>query len=64
MTDPRREPNLNLDGFIALSKAQKCDLSSGSIASKIVCGSQADRGVLSSCISSSESLCPYGQFGI
>lgn len=28
MTDPRREPNLNLEGFIVLSKVQKCDLSS------------------------------------
>lgn len=57
MANPRREPNLNLEGFIALSKAQKCDLSSGSIAFKIVCGSQADHGVFSR-ISSSESLHP------
>lgn len=30
MTDPRREPNLSVEGFIVLSKVQKCDLSSGS----------------------------------
>lgn len=29
LTDPRREPNLNLEGFIVLSKVQKCDLSLG-----------------------------------
>lgn len=57
MADPRREPNLNLEGFIAPSKAQKCDLSSGSIAFMIVCGSQADCGVFSH-VSSSESLHP------
>lgn len=50
MTDPRREPNLNLEGFIAFSKAQKCDLSSGPKTSKIICGSQTDSGILSSCI--------------
>lgn len=50
MTDPWREPNLNLEGFVAFLKVQKCDLSSVPIASKIICGSQTDHGILSSCI--------------
>lgn len=39
-TDPRREPHLNLQGLIALSKVQKCDLSSDSRASKIIAGAK------------------------
>lgn len=48
--DDWREPNLNLEGFVAFLKVQKCDLSSVPIASKIICGSQTDHGILSSCI--------------